>query len=103
MTASQNTGALRAVTTDNAGPVEAEARKATPVSEAPVAAEAVAAPAVAKEPEKKKKRGFVLPILALAVLAGAGWYGYNWWIDGRFMVSTDDAYVEGDIAVISPK
>jgi len=102
MTASQNTGALRAVTTDNAGPVEAEARKTSPQTEAPAAADAVAAPAVVQEP-KKKKRGFLLPIIALALLGGAGWYGYNWWIDGRFMVSTDDAYVEGDIAVISPK
>ncbi|EEZ10325.1 LOW QUALITY PROTEIN: HlyD family secretion protein, partial [Brucella melitensis bv. 3 str. Ether] len=30
-------------------------------------------------------------------------YGYNWWTVGRFMVSTDDAYVQGDIASIAPK
>ena len=40
--------------------------------------------------------------VALA-LAGAGWYGYDWWTVGRFMVSTDNAYVGGDIATISPK
>lgn len=101
MTASQNTGALRAVT-DNAGPVEAEARKSTPATEQPAAAEAIAAPAAPKAPEKKK-RGLLLPIIALALLGGAAWYGYDWWTDGRFLVSTDDAYVEGDIAVISPK
>jgi len=39
----------------------------------------------------------------LALLAGGGWYGYQWWTTGRFMVSTDDAYIEGDIATISPK
>ncbi len=33
----------------------------------------------------------------------AGWYGHNWWTDGRFLVSTDDAYISGDISVISPK
>ncbi|KAB1088046.1 HlyD family secretion protein [Neorhizobium galegae] len=102
MTASRNTGALRAVTTENADLSEAEARKTSPAAEQPAAAEAIAAPAAAKAPEKKR-RGLLLPIIALALLSGAGWYGYNWWIDGRFLVSTDDAYVEGDIAVISPK
>ena len=103
MTSSQNSGALRAVTAENAGPSEAEARKGSPAAEHPVAAEAIAAPAAVKVPEKKKRRGLLLPIIALALLGGAGWYGYNWWIDGRFLVSTDDAYVEGNIAVISPK
>ncbi|MCM2290788.1 HlyD family secretion protein [Allorhizobium sp. BGMRC 0089] len=51
----------------------------------------------------KKRRSPILPVLGLAVLVGAGWFGYDWWTVGRFMVSTDDAYVSGDIAVISPK
>ena len=38
----------------------------------------------------------------IALLAG-GYYGYDWFTTGRFMVSTDDAYVGGDIATISPK
>lgn len=38
----------------------------------------------------------------IALLAG-GFYGYEWFTNGRFMVSTDDAYVEGDIATISSK
>ncbi len=37
------------------------------------------------------------------MLGAGGWYGYNYWTDGRFMVSTDDAYVQADIATISPK
>ncbi len=102
MTASQNGGALRAVTTDDTGAHEAEARKERPATDEP-AAEAIAAPAAVKAPEKKKRRGFLLPVIALALLGGAGWYGYNWWTDGRFLVSTDDAYVEGNLAVISPK
>jgi len=102
MTASQNAGALRAVTTDNARLVEAEARENMPAAEQPAAAEAIAAPAAVPAPPKKR-RSLLLPIIALALLGGAAWYGYNWWIDGRFLVSTDDAYIEGDIAVISPK
>lgn len=102
MTVSQNAGALRAVTTDNAGPAEAKAREENPAAEKPAAAETIPAPADQKAPAKKK-RGFLLPIIGLALLGGAAWYGYDWWTDGRFLVSTDDAYVEGDIAVISPK
>ena len=53
--------------------------------------------------KSKKRSSPILPVLVLALLAGAGWYGYDWWTTGRFMVSTDDAYIEGDIAIISPK
>jgi membrane fusion protein (multidrug efflux system) len=61
-----------------------------------------AAPAAAPKGEKKR-RSLVFPILITAALIGGGWYGYNWWTNGRFMVSTDDAYIGGDIAVIQPK
>ncbi|HBF31171.1 HlyD family secretion protein [Rhizobium sp.] len=50
-----------------------------------------------------KKRSPVLPVILLAILAGGGYYGYDWWTEGRFMVSTDDAYISGDMATISPK
>ncbi len=53
--------------------------------------------------EKKKRRSPVLPLILAALLAGAGWYGYGWWTDGRFLISTDDAYIEADIAIVSPK
>ncbi len=39
---------------------------------------------------------------ALAVLAGAGWYGHNWWTTGRFIESTDDAYVGGNVTALAP-
>ncbi len=41
----------------------------------------------------------VVPVIALA----AAWYGHQWWTVGRFVESTDDAYVGGDITVIAPK
>ncbi|WP_368905053.1 HlyD family secretion protein [Taklimakanibacter lacteus] len=31
------------------------------------------------------------------------WYGYQWWTTGRFLVSTDDAYVGADFTTISPR
>jgi len=39
-------------------------------------------------------------VLVVGLVAGAGW---RWWTDWRFQQSTDDAYVQSDITVISPK
>src|SRR5215472_6897150 len=40
---------------------------------------------------------------ALLIGIGAAWYGHHWWTIGRFIESTDDAYVGGDVTVIAPK
>ncbi len=71
-----------------------------PLAEAKPVPPAVAATEQKPEP---KRRNLILPVIVLAVLAAGGWYGYEWWTNGRFMISTDDAYIEGDIASISPK
>lgn len=53
---------------------------------------------------KTRKGPKPIVVLLLAGLIGAGgWYGYDWYKDGRFLVSTDDAYIAGDIAIIAPK
>jgi membrane fusion protein, multidrug efflux system len=36
-------------------------------------------------------------------LAGAVWFGHRWWTVGRFIESTDDAYVGGEVTVIAPR
>jgi membrane fusion protein (multidrug efflux system) len=48
------------------------------------------------------KRTFAI-VLALAALAAGGAGGLYWWQAGRFLESTDNAYVEADISVVSPK
>ena len=40
---------------------------------------------------------------AIAVLAGAAWYGWDYWTVGQYLVSTDDAYVKADSTTIAPK
>jgi membrane fusion protein (multidrug efflux system) len=40
---------------------------------------------------------------AVAVLAGAAWYGFDYWTVGRYLVSTDDAYVKADNTTVAPK
>src|SRR3954447_24831267 len=52
---------------------------------------------------KRSRKGLALAGAALLATAGGGWYGYDWSTVGRFIESTDDAYVGGDITVIAPK
>jgi membrane fusion protein, multidrug efflux system len=40
---------------------------------------------------------------AVALLAASALYGQYWWTSGRFLVSTDDAYLQADSVIISPK
>ena len=48
-----------------------------------------------------RNTAFLFVIAILAALAGAaGWY---WWTEWRFVESTDDAYVQADTSIISPK
>jgi membrane fusion protein (multidrug efflux system) len=44
-------------------------------------------------------------LMAGAVLIGAvaAWYGWSWWTVGRFVQSTDDAYVGGEVTGIASK
>ena len=48
-------------------------------------------------------RRLLLAGAAVAALAGASWYGWDYWTVGRFLVSTDDAYVRADNTTIAPK
>jgi membrane fusion protein, multidrug efflux system len=67
-------------------------------------APATVVPAAPAAPVKKRSKARVIfSGLLLAALAGGGWYGYNWWINGRFMVETDDAYVQADVSTLGIK
>jgi membrane fusion protein (multidrug efflux system) len=38
----------------------------------------------------------------LALAAGGAWLGHGWWTTGRFIETTDDAYVGGNITALAP-
>lgn len=59
--------------------------------------------ATAGASRKRVLRRTVFGVAGLAVLAGAVWYGVNYWQTGRFLVSTDDAYVQADNTLIAPR
>jgi len=75
---------------------ETEAR-ARPAQETEAPAKNSAAPAA------KGKRKAIFSLLGAAALAAAGWYGYHYMTVGRFIVSTDDAYVGAYMSMVSPK
>ena len=58
-------------------------------------------------PSKNPRRfsGKHIALAALLAVTGVGLakFGYGWWTSGRFIESTDDAYVGGDVTVIAPK
>ena len=69
----------------------------------PRAAEPQAAAPRAPAKAKRSPRRFVLPLLAVAAAAYGAHGGYYYFTDGRFLVSTDDAYVGADTVIVAPK
>jgi len=58
---------------------------------------------VAPVARKGAIRRILMAGTAVALLAGAAWYGWDYWTVGRYLVSTDDAYVKADNTTIAPK
>lgn len=74
--------------------------------EVPAEREAMAAPPPAEAaapPKRAGRRRLLLGAAALVALGVGGWYGHDYWTNGRFLVSTNDAYVGADMAAIAPK
>src|ERR1700743_307264 len=75
-----------------------------PVPAAEVVGNLVPGAAAIPAPAKKLNlRKMLLTGVALAALAGAAWYGWNYWTVGQYLVSTDDAYVQADNTTIAPQ
>jgi membrane fusion protein (multidrug efflux system) len=65
--------------------------------------ETLVSPVAATPRRRWGRKQLGLSGLALLVGLGASWYGHHWWTVARFIESTDDAYVGGDVTVIAPK
>jgi membrane fusion protein (multidrug efflux system) len=66
-------------------------------------APAPAAPAAVRRRGRSVVRKVLLGAGLVALLAAGGWYGESWYTTGRFIVSTDDAYVRADTSALSAK
>ena len=51
----------------------------------------------------KNLKRILMASVGAVVLAGAGAYGWYWFETGRYLESTDDAYVKADYTTIAPK
>jgi membrane fusion protein (multidrug efflux system) len=75
--------------------VEQEAPRETPPATLP-------ADAKTTPPKRSLMKPALIGALVAALALGA-WYGQYWWITGRFLVSTDDAYVGVHTATLAAK
>jgi membrane fusion protein (multidrug efflux system) len=67
-------------------------------------ADGTGAPAAAAASRRKSLlKRTALGTLAILGLAAAAQYGADYWRTGRFMIETDDAYVEADNTLIAPR
>jgi membrane fusion protein, multidrug efflux system len=73
---------------------------AAPQSPSP---DAAASPAIGPATGMSLRRKLLLAGLAAALLIGGGFKLYDWLTVGRFTQSTDNAYIEADISILSPK
>ena len=64
---------------------------------------AVAPVAVTDVPARRLGKRHMLLALGIAAGVAVSVWGVHWWTVGRFIESTDDAYVGADITAISPK
>ena len=52
---------------------------------------------------KARPKRLALAGLGFLIALAAAWYGQQWWAVWRFIETTDDAYVGGEVTVIAPK
>ena len=74
-----------------------------PAMGAPVAPAGGHAVVKAVRAKRSGLRRFIVPVLILAALGYGGKTAYDYFVEGRFLVSTDDAYVGADTAIIAAK
>ena len=90
-TPKQTTGGTEpATTTVKPFPARPEAEREAPAAAAPAS-------------PKKSRKKLVFGVIGLLALSAAGYYGYNYWTTGRYMVETDDAYLQADISLVSSR
>src|SRR6185503_10959285 len=54
-------------------------------------------------PAKSRRKRILMGAVALVVLAAGAWFGTRYMTVGRYMVSTDDAYVRADATTLAAK
>lgn len=79
-----------------------EEAKTAPGTASPSAAPGGTPTPAQKAPGNPRRKKLALGAGALALIAALGW-GTHWWFVGRFIESTDDAYLQADSMTVAPK
>src|SRR3954462_11338549 len=74
-------------------------QQATQIAQETIATPLPQAPAT----PRARLRRIALVLALLAATAAGAYYGQDYWTTGRYLESTDDAYVKADSTIISPK
>ncbi|MEK0081532.1 HlyD family secretion protein [Benzoatithermus flavus] len=80
----------------------AQPKAAPPAASVPAPAAPSAGPAKPAQPRRPWRRLVLVAVLA-AALGYGGYEARHWWTEGRFLVGTDDAYVQADITLLAAK
>lgn len=91
------------MTADASPPTAPKAPAPDMPSKAQTAGPAASQPPAPAAPRRGGRRKLILGVVLAGLLGAAGWYGYDWWTNGRFIVSTDDAYVKADTTILAAK
>jgi len=86
--------------TDAAAPA---ARRPDAEVESPSVAAPAEVPADAPKAKRRSARGRLIGLGTILLLALGAWYGHYWWTVGRFLETTDDAYVGAHTATLAAK
>jgi membrane fusion protein (multidrug efflux system) len=70
---------------------------------APTTAGVAGAAASPARPQRARRRSLILAMVALVAAGVGGWYGYRYLTLGRFLVTTDDAYVQAYNTTLAAK
>jgi len=84
------------------GPAPARQQPDTAKPVGPLQA-SMATPAAPVPAKPKRLRKVLVAAALIAALAGGGWYGNYYWTAGRYLVSTDDAYVGAKNTTLAAK
>jgi membrane fusion protein (multidrug efflux system) len=66
----------------------------------------LAGPAISESkltPKRSRRKPALIGAAAVVALGAAGWFGYHYVTVGRYLVSTDDAYVRADTTTLAAK
>ena len=58
---------------------------------------------IARRSPRVSGKRLLLAVAGAAFVGAAAWFGWYWWTIGRFIESTDDAYIGGEVTTLSSK